>query len=325
MVETLNPEGPWTVVADGSRVRNWAKLNRVRPALGAAAINGLTAVLRACRESGESIEDISSVNRAERLRIVCVPIVGAYGSVHGVHLWAAPEMAEMPEHRKIFAWEWDAVSSLAHHGPGIETEILGVCESQQRDTRAPTDFFRRVVNFDQRMSYFAFVARLNNGESWDGQLTVQREDKEARQLHMLARAYVDGESRLIRGLVHDITDVSAPEFGIAITELRALAKASRDPVGLIALDYFAVYEWLSSPVGLLARWVEEVPEFHPDDLPVLATAFEAVGGIEDNVVVDVRLRFDGSNWISVNAVISGLAAHGRQLGLIRIISADQLA
>ena len=78
-------------------------------------------------------------------------------------------------------------------------------------------------------------------------------------------------------------------------------------------------------MGLLARWVEEVPEFHPDDLPVLATAFEAVGGIEDNVVVDVRLRFDGSNWISVNAVISGLAAHGRQLGLIRIISADQLA
>lgn len=140
------------------------------------------------------------IGRGSAVRIVGVPILGEYGVVHGVHLWCGSVDLCRSEPRVVAAWEWDSHTKLAHHGPGIEVEILGISKEAQREKRAPTDFFRRVVRFDDRESYYQFVDDLDAVRPWSGEITVRREDGTLRQLQMVARAYTEGSARSARGL-----------------------------------------------------------------------------------------------------------------------------
>ncbi|KAA0023797.1 hypothetical protein FOY51_04125 [Antrihabitans cavernicola] len=282
------------------------------------------AVVRECRESAEIKDVLITARHGTVLRILGIPILGEYGAVHGVYLWCGTNDVAPSERRFTAAWEWDSKTKLAHHGPGIEGDILGVPKSAHRDIRAHTDFFRRVVRFDGRMSYYDFVAKLDPRESWDGEVTILREDGSLRQLHIFARAYIEAGARAVRGLVNDVTDIHQPDTSLEMPALRAVAAADGDPAGLIALDYSTVYEWLSAPNGELRRWVEEVPDIHPDDWDDWSCACRAVLEGDDVAAVNVRLRFGQAEWIRVVAHINNLNSSERSLGLIRITSSVDL-
>lgn len=316
---------PFTVIAEGSRPRKWASLSRTRPDLGATLVAEVAGAVDRCVES--AVEDEISVDTRSygRAHIAVIPIIGGYGDVHGVHLWVGRGAPRLDARRRLVAaWEWDSLTKLAYHGPELEGGVLGVVLSERRDTRAPTDFFRRVVNFPARSSYYEFVAELSEGQKWSGDITIKSDDGMLRQLQMFACTYRENGSRAVRGVVHDVTDLKTPASDLETTVLRAFANAGHDAVGLLALDYATVYEWLAPPVGPLARWVENVPDVHADDLDNWVNACKCVADEADSVRIRVRVRFSDSNWIEVDALISGVSVHSSTLGLIRVLDYIQL-
>lgn len=315
VVETLVPPGPYSVVADGDRTKKWGSLARIGSSRGRSRTAELTRVVTECVRTGESCSEAA---------ILGVPVLGASGAVHAVQVWCPTETGSaVPPPRTVAAWEWDSITGLAHHGVGLERDILAIPEELRRDTRAPTDFFRHVVRFDDRVSYFEFVADLANGGRWDGELTVLGQDGVARRLHTLAKGYTADGSRSVRGLVHDISDAHAPQPLLDSSAVRAVATASGKGVGMVDLQMNLIYEWLSVPLGSLAPWLTEVPEIEPGDRARLDTAYGAVAAGSVCESLAIRVRFADGGWIGVDVELSAFDRELRPQALIQVTPTEQ--
>lgn len=319
LIETLSSLGPHTVVADGSKKRPWSSFVRARSRLGAAAINVLKSVVDATVASAcETERSVLERRGGGELRVIGVPVLAASGAVHAVHAWIGPASQSPTPRRLVAAWEWDSITGLAQHGPGIEEEILGVPSEDRREVRAQTDFFRRVVRFDDRMGYMSLATKFDSGGEWDGDITVRRDDGTLRELHMVARLFTEGGARSVRGVVHDITDVQPPNLIVDNDALRLIAGTASEGVGLMLLTTCGIYEWLSPPPPPADRWVTETPLIRREDRELLKRACDRLLERTEREELTIGVKFAQGGWIRTSMVITLLLREPAAQGLVHL-------
>lgn len=305
LVETLGLGSEPTVVADGDRCREWAGLVRV-PREPAGTVGRIMQVVRQCVASGDT-ESCADTG----VFVIGVPVLCAFGGVHGVQVWAGPPGAALPPRRGVAAWDWDADTELAQHGPGLEELVWARAAQDVRVTRTPPEVFSRMVRFDDRLAYVDMVGAMAPDGRWQGEVEMRGDDEVVRTFQMITRS--NPVVRRVQALMHEITDVRPPRPDIELSMRRAVARRTTAGVGFIELRLAQIYEWTAPPPEPLHRWTTELPRIHPDDAADLRRACADLlrDAPADTVrKLRMRVRFDGTDWIGVRAELVRTVADG---------------
>ncbi|MFD6401802.1 GAF domain-containing protein [Nocardia sp. NPDC060249] len=314
LVETLLSGGEPTVVAAGAHPRHWSGLGSLRRVLGPSRARIATEAVRRCHADGAAQRMVE----ADTL-VVTEPVPCAYGGVHGVRLWAGGVDVAIPPPRRVAAWDWDADTELAHHGPGLEELVFARDPEQVRVIRTPPEAFGRMARFDGRIDYFAMVARIDDGGQWQGEVDMAGDDDEVRHFQMITRAVP--AQRRISALMHAIPelDTAQPAADPDAAMLRAVSQSSGVGVGIIELTSALIYEWAGPPMAPLDRWLVERPVIDPDDLAALRAACHDLARVPGTGRrLALRVRFAAGTWITAQAE---LVAMSTGHGLLRVWSA----
>ncbi|MGW6699240.1 GAF domain-containing protein [Nocardia sp. NPDC055049] len=314
LVETLLPGGEPTVVAAGAHPRHWSGLGSLRRVLGPSRARIATEAVRRCHADGHA----QRLVEADTL-VMTEPVPCAYGGVHGVRLWAGAVDTPIPPPRRVAAWDWDADTELAHHGPGLEELVFARDPEQVRVIRTPPEAFGRMARFDGRIEYFAMVARIDDGGVWQGEVDMAGDDDEVRHFQMITRAVP--AQRRISALMHAIPELDSaqPAADPDTAMLRAVSQSSGVGVGIIELTSALIYEWAGPPLPPLDRWLVERPVIDPDDLATLRGACRDLARTPGTGRrLALRVRFAVGEWITAQAE---LVAMGTGHGLLRVWSA----
>ena len=327
LVDTLVT--PPSIVADGHRFRDWVPLSRAGRALGAGA--AALAAVAVHEASTANPDDAPVVVSAGTCTAVAVAVRCAFGVVHGVQLWVGPIGQDPPPRRAVAAWDWDSGTELAHHGPGLEELVFGRDPQQVRVVRTPPEIFGRVVRFDGRMEYIAVVSGADPSGRWQGELVVCGDDDVVRTFQLVVGVHDEdrhtgaaGTARVTRALVHEITDTAPPRPDPDLAITRIASRSDDAGVAFVELSLGLVYEWVSPPPPPLQRWSTELPRVHPDDLRRYRAACATVfAGERDDPAqeFDLRLRFDGADWVGVRVELSRLGPEPVR-GMIRVWPLD---
>ncbi|RJO76364.1 hypothetical protein D5S18_08475 [Nocardia panacis] len=315
LIETLGYERRPTLVADGVRVRDWANPLRAQREPGDVG-RRILEVVRRC------VETVSAATcSTEESVVLGIPVRCAFGAVHGVQVWVGAADATPPPRRGAAAWDWDADTQMAKHGPGLEELAWRRAPAEVRVTRTPPEVFGTMVGFDGRIDYMAMVREMKVDGRWQGEVDMLGDDDRVRRFQMIARA--NPVARRTQGLVHEVTDVREPRPDPALSMMRAVSRRARTGIGFVELGFGLIYEWPKPPPPPLERWATERPDLHPDD----AAAFLAVCGrmLKDDPEfttdeahrLRLRLRFAGTDWIEACAELvhnrsgqPGITGHG---------------
>ncbi|WP_146251032.1 GAF domain-containing protein [Nocardia tenerifensis] len=317
MIETLGRDAAGrcavpTLVADGDTVKEWASLLRVRRELHPAAPQRIAEVVQGCVDTGAAVD-----HHEEGLVVVGVPVRCAFDEVHGVQVWAGPADARTPQRPRVAAWDWQADTELAHHGPGLEELVFARAPEDVRVIRTPPEAFGRMVRFEGRVEYFEMTGALDGRHQ--SAVDMIGDDDIVRGFQMVTTA--DPVARRIRAVMRECADAPAqPDVDMAM--LRAVSRRTDDGIGFVGLASALIYEWTRTPAPPLDRWAVERPSVHPDDLAGFRTACaELAEKPGDARLLRLRVRFAGTDWIAVRAELSPVqAASGH--GLIRVWPAD---
>ncbi|TCJ99997.1 GAF domain-containing protein [Nocardia alba] len=314
LVETLRCGGEPTVVAAGAHPRHWSGLGSLRRVLGPSRARIATEAVRRCHADGRAQRTVE----ADTL-VVTEPVPCAYAGIHGVRLWVGAVDAPIPPPRRVAAWDWDADTELAHHGPGLEELVFARAPEHVRVIRTPPEAFGRMTRFDGRIDYFAMVARLDDGGQWQGEVDMAGDDDEVRHFQMITRAVP--ARRRISALMHAIPelDTAVPATDPDAAMLRAVSQRSGVGVGIIELTSALIYEWAGPPLPPLDRWLVERPSVDPDDLAALRAACHDLARTPGTGRrLTLRVRFAASGWVTAQAE---LVAMSTGHGLLRVWSA----
>lgn len=314
LIETLGrtPDGAGaepTLVADGAKIKDWASLVRVRRDLHAAAPQRIAEAVQRCVETAEP------VNHCETgLVVIGVPVLCAFGEVHGVQVWVAADDAPPPPRPRAGAWDWQADTELAHHGPGLEELIFARAPEAVRVIRTPPEAFGRMVRFDGRVDYFEMVGAFEGRHQ--SQVDMIGDDGRVRCFQMVTRA--DPVARRIRAVMRECADAAAARPEVDLAMVRAVSQRIQDGVGFVGLNSFLIYEWIRTPAPPLDRWAVERPTVHPDDLDDFRSACTDLLAADATAEqLRFRVRFTDTGWIPVRAELSPVPVE-RGHGLIRV-------
>ncbi|MFD3505976.1 GAF domain-containing protein [Nocardia sp. NPDC058666] len=310
LVETLVEGDVSTVVAAGAHPRHWSGLGSLRRILGPALATSAVQAVQQCR-SGESQRVVSGDTV-----VVAEPVSCAFGGVHGVQLWAGPADAPIPPRRRVAAWDWEADTELAHHGPGLEELVFARSPDQVQVIRTPPEAFGAMTRFDGRLDYFAMVARLHEGGQWQGEVDMVGDDDQVRHFQMITRARP--AHRRISALMHAIPelDTAKPATDPDVAMLRAVSQRSGVGVGIIELTSALIYEWAGPPPPPLDRWLVQRPVIDPDDLSALRAACRE---LDPGTVARLKLRVQFADGEPITAQAE-LVAMSTGHGLLRVWS-----
>ncbi|WP_227996848.1 GAF domain-containing protein [Nocardia australiensis] len=309
LVETLAGHGAPTLVADGDRMKDWSSLRRVRRELPAAASRRIAEVVQRCTVSAHLETDID-----DKLRVVGVPIGCAYGGVHGVQVWAGPPARVPGPPPAVAAWDWDAETELAHHGPGLEELVFARAPEEVRVIRTPPEAFGRMVRFDGRIEYFALVG-AGEGQ-YQGDVDMIGDDGRVRTFQMVTRARPS--IRRISALMHQLTDTALMRPDVEMTMMRAVSRRADEGIGFVELNSGVIYEWPRTPPPPLNRWATERPVFHPDDVAAFRSVLLELAGAADRPArqLRIRVRFADTGWIPVLIDVMPLMSQESGHGLL---------
>ncbi|MBF6124481.1 GAF domain-containing protein [Nocardia brasiliensis] len=300
-----------TLVADGAKVKDWGSLLRIRRELHALAPQLITEVVQECVDTAVAV-----TRCAEGLLVLGVPIRCAFDEVHGVQVWAAPQDVRPAEQPRVAAWDWQADTELAHHGPGLEELVFARAPADVRVIRTPPEAFGRMVRFAGRIDYFEMVSALRGRHQ--SEVDMIGDDGCVRTFQMVTRA--DPEARRIRAVMHEFTDAEPARPDVDMSMLRAVSRRAGDGVGFVSLSSGLIYEWTTAPAPPLDRWAIERPSLHPDDSVRFRAACAALteSTADDATALQLRVRFDGTDWIAVRAELWPVPPVQLGHGLIRV-------
>ncbi|KAA0022010.1 hypothetical protein FOY51_16650 [Antrihabitans cavernicola] len=168
------------------------------------------------------------------------------------------------------------------------------------------------------MSFLDLLANFELGKSWEGCVTIAHEGQRMKRVQLVARTHAMEEQRRARCILHDITDIDPPAPLLDAAALRLVAGASGTGVGLVGLDWGVIYEWLSAPAAPLDRWVEERPEIHPEDLSTFEAACRRMCIDSDQESVEMRVRFEGDQWVDTIVELELATRSTPPQGIIRV-------
>ncbi|CAM3979074.1 GAF domain-containing protein [Smaragdicoccus niigatensis] len=317
LIETLHPAAGPAVVADGARRKSFASVRRVRQHLGPAASSLFDEVIAACRTSSDRQERLLDTKRGP-IRVIAIPVRTTTAAVLGVQMWAGPADMSPPARRTVAASVWDFESMVAHQGPGLQGSILGIPAGEQRPTMMATDFFQRVLRFDDWQGLMGLAAQFEDAAAWEGELSVRHGESESRHLQLVSRAWIDNGFKRIRSLFHDISGALPPAPSVDSATMRAAAALSDDGIGRISLNSRFVYEWLTAPASPLDRWTRERPTIDPDSAQALAHACDRLAADSERESVPLRVCFPGSGWVDADALLTLVSRDFPAQGLIKV-------
>ncbi|MFE1592549.1 GAF domain-containing protein [Nocardia sp. NPDC058705] len=318
LFESLTGDHDPTLVADDAHIKPWTAPARLHRSVGPARARVVLDAVRRCAACGDSerVDVGDSVVLAE-------PVRCAFDGIHGVQIWVGPADAPVRPRRRVAAWDWDAVTELAHHGPGLEELVFARESDQVQVVRTPPDAFGRMVRFDGRVDYFEMATRLEPGGHWQGEVDMLGDDDGVRRFQMVTRARPD--QRRVSALMHAIPELrdgtTAVDLDVAM--LRAVSQRSGVGVGIILLSSGVIYEWVADPPPPLDRWAVERPTIDPADFAALRSACAAVAA-EPGATrrLDLRVRFAEGEWIRAQAELVTITTAATGHGLLRVRSAD---
>ncbi|QIS15763.1 GAF domain-containing protein [Nocardia arthritidis] len=323
LIETLGHERQPTLVADGDRIKDWVSLVRVQRE-PSAAVYRIADVVRRCVESV-----MPATYSDDTLIVLGIPVPCAFGAAHAVQVWVGGPGDQPPPRRGVGAWDWDADSELAKHGPGLEELAWARAPEDVRVTRTPPEVFSTMVRFDGRLDYMAMVREMRVDGRWQGEVDMRGDDGRVRRFQMIARA--NPAMRRTQGLIHDVTDVRRPRPDADMSMMRAVSRRSSVGVGFVELGFGLIYEWPSPPPPPLDRWATERPEIHPDDAARYRRICDEMLKADPELAADdvhelvLRIRFADTGWLRAHAELRhtfagqpGVPGHG----LIRVRPAE---
>ncbi|MFJ2834433.1 GAF domain-containing protein [Nocardia sp. NPDC087230] len=318
LVETLAGELAPTLVAVDAHARDWLPPSRWSRALGPTRARLLREAVDRCWDRGESTREVVGATL-----VLAEPVRCAFGGIHGVQVWTGPADAPVRPRRRVAAWDWDAITELAHHGPGLEELVFARAPEHVRVIRTPPDAFGRMVRFDGRVEYFAMATELAPGGRWQGQVDMLGDDECPRRFQMITRA--NPGARRVSALMHAIPELDDDAAAVDpdITMLRAVSQRSGVGVGLILLSSALIYEWAGDPPPPLDRWAVERPTVDPIDLAALqAACSDAALRPGTSRRLALRVRFAESEWIRAHAELVTITTAATGHGLLRVWSDD---
>ncbi|GGK49108.1 GAF domain-containing protein [Nocardia camponoti] len=314
LVETLVEDLAPTLVATGADPKEWLPVSRWRREFGPRTCAALVDAVQRCRRTGEQVRI-----ETDKALVLAVPVICAFGDVHGVEVWCGTDDV-VPPRRQVAAWDWQANSELAYHGPGLEELVFAREPELVEVVRTPPDAFGRMVRFDGRVEYLAVATRLVDGARWQGEVDMRGDDDVVRHFQMVTRA-VPAQQR-VTALMHAIPERTQPDPlpDPDIVMLRAVSQTSGVGVGLVELSSALIYEWAGEPPPPLDRWAVERPWVDPDDLAELRAAcaelVDRPGAVHR---LALRVRFGAGDVMVAEAE---LAATTSGHGLLRVWSSQ---
>ncbi len=308
-------DGTYTVAADGSKLKNWGSLARVRP----AAARAITDVVVECARSGVPVSSSVAPRRGNaELRLLALPVLGPHDEVFGVELWCGRADVEPYPRRMVGAGEWDPDEEIMRLAPALEQYLFG---GELKQVRTAPDLFQRIAGFPDRAASFDLAVNFGADRMWCGDIVVRGESS-LRQLRAVVRTR-SGVGRALRVLAFDISDIVVPNESVEAAALHAVVASTGDTgVGLVSLDYGLVYAWLAAPEPPLHPWTTERVTVHPDDV---AAYFGACRDVIDGAAraqVRVRVRFPATEWIAMEAVLVAARREAPAQGIIRVRALD---
>ncbi|MFC4375618.1 GAF domain-containing protein [Nocardia halotolerans] len=318
LLETL--AGERTLVAEDARPRQWSGLARLHRTLGPARAGLVIDTVEHCAASADS----HRVVEGETI-VLAEPVRCALGGIHGVQVWVGPVDAPVSPRRRVAAWDFDTVTELAHHGPGLEELVFAREPELVRVVRTPPDAFGRMVRFDGRVDYFDMATRLEPGGHWQGQVDMLGDDDTVRRFQMVTRARPD--LRRLSALMHAVPELRDGDSAVDpdVTMLRMVSQRSGVGVGLILLSSAVIYEWASAPPPPLDRWAVERPVIDPIDLAALRSACAEVARRPGACRrLALRVRFAEGEWIRAQVELETITTAATGHGLLRVWSAEQV-
>ncbi|MFD3431025.1 GAF domain-containing protein [Nocardia fluminea] len=317
LLETLAGNHEPTLVAEDAHAKQWVEAARLHRSVGPARARLVVDAVRRCAAGGEPDRAVVGDHV-----VLAEPVQCAFGGVHGVQIWIGPVDAPVRPRRRVAAWDWDAFTELAHHGPGLEELVFARESEQVQVVRTPPDAFGRMVRFDGRVDYFDMATRLDPGGHWQGEVDMLGDDDGVRRFQMVTRARP--EQRRVSALMHAIPELGDDAGAVRpdVAMLRAVSQRSGVGVGIILLSSGIIYEWAGDPPPPLDRWAVERPTIDAGDFAVLrAACADAARHPGNSRRLTLRVRFAAGDWIRVDAELVTITTAATGHGLLRVWSA----
>ena len=157
-------------------------------------------------------------------------------------------------------------------------------------------------------------------------IDLERGDGEMIRVHLTMRAVLaPGQPGLIRGLIHDISDLQPPAPAAAYDQrtARTIAEMYDDsPWGLghFVVPTRVVTEWYSAPPQPLDQWVTEPAEWDFSPTPDVDELLDAITrGVIEKAHFRANVRLASANdWTPVDASVRSIAPGGGTNALLTV-------
>lgn len=261
VVEAMSDER--TIVFEGSRARPYASLARrkIGATLNTAALNDFV------NEVVEAGSDVQQVRHFGDVAVVAVPVMGPASDyeVYGVCIWVGADSSALPEQpRTVGTMLWDPETQGTLHSPIADGDILGYDPPVEH--RVSTEVFKHYHHYPNEHLLGPWVRSVMEGhtpqnDTFDDELDIVRTNDELRRVYLTMRAVEQDGRNIIRGLIHDISDVTPPsgwrgfDRQTARTSFKLVAGEDSDHgYGHVNFATGIILEWFITPPGPLSVW-----------------------------------------------------------------------
>ncbi|WP_299577434.1 GAF domain-containing protein [uncultured Williamsia sp.] len=334
LIETMGTGTP-TVVFDTDKPKRFTSISRRQRFTDSTITVGLVGIVDEVRRDGQPAHRRFATNTNDTLSLFAAPILGPDSVVFAVQVLITgtdDPGAFLAGRRKCGAFVWDPTDQVTYHGPTMESEIMGVDESVPHAQRVSPEVFSLFDEFPRINELGAWTSEVLADEVEDdstfySDLLMTGVDGVQRSAFMTFKAVrpAPGERSIMRGLVHDVTDIRPPMpaagFNAALVRSAfGMTEAPTDAgIGHLNFPTRIILEWFHAPPAPLDRWTRENAEIHPDDRSVLdKNVDELAAGAVDEVTFDLRVRFADTDWIPTQANVRAALPGDLGQGLVKI-------
>lgn len=324
-----------SVVFESGKVKQFTSVSRRQCFKQPGVTAAITAITDQVRAHGEPQHTVVSSSVTSETHLRAAPVLGPSREVFAVQVMISG--TDHPDRfvagrRRCGAFTWDPSGQVFHLGPTTATDLVGASTDSLATRRVSHEVFSLVDEFPGMAALGDWVAGVKSGRldinaTFCSDILLKGIDRQTRSAFVSLRAV---ETRLrnhpvVRGLVHDISDIRAaePTCGHNAALLRSaigIVPASINlGIGHINFATGVILEWYRIPPAPLDRWCRQNAEFRPSDMQALNVALgELKAGVIDHATLQVRLRFDDTTWIPVQMEVHTAQAGPFGQGLLTV-------
>lgn len=337
VVETLGVSDGLTptVVATGKKKRNFSSLERH---IGSKYLReAASAALHKVLDRRDTVVEVVDTGHGrEPIAMCAVPILSASGEVFGVQLWAGNPNSTPPDREAVGTFEYDVKGNETQHGPGLESDILGIAD--EASTRTLPEIWKYFDRFDYEDDYREFMNQIKQGDVDSGQefsaeIYLTGADWVRRRVHMTVRAHLRSTADRMIGLVQNTTDGQLPQIQYDREFVRTAVNLDMNDgscIGHIDLKTGIIFEWLRNPDEPYLSWRTQNPAIHEESVTAFYQArMKLLNGVVGSVKIIVYVQFPGSpDWIPSSLTITSVGhpdpAQGTvsRQGIVQVCKAD---